>query len=686
MKPARILLLSISALIVSACAAYAANVWPKEIPLKNGGKVIIYQPQPESLSGNMLKSRAAVAVKRSEKADPVFGVVWSEAQLETDRDTRMATLANITITDARFPDEMPAEKMDSLKQFLAREILKWNLEISLDELATSLDEENKSSDDQLGTQPPTILYSDQPATLISFDGDPMVKKDEKMNMERVQNTPALIVKSPEDGSYYLYGEKIWYRSSALKDGWAVAEKLPSSISGLDQQIKKQEKESKDTAKAPSPAPVILTATAPSELVQTNGEAKFAPIENTGLLYVTNSDNNLFMDVTGQQYYVLFSGRWYRSASLKGPWEYIPSDKLPGDFAKIPEGSDKDEVLASVAGTNAARDAVMDAQIPQTAKVDRKTATTKVTYDGDPKFEKIEGTSLQLAVNSPQTVIRSGDKYYTVDNGVWFVANSANGPWAVSDERPSDVDKIPAKSAAYNVKYVYIYDSTPDVVYVGYTPGYTGCFVYGPTVVYGTGYYYAPWYGAYYYPRPVTWGFGFHYNPYTGWGMTVGVNFGMVSVHFGGYGCYYGPPHYHPYYRPPYYGHYPPHYHGGYYGPRTSVNVNQVNINNNNFYKNRTGMTTRDNRPAGGTRPSTGGQRPSTQPVNKMARPSTNTPNNVISDRQGNVYKQNAAGGFDQRNKGSWQSTSPSTNPNVGNVQRDSQSRQRSSTRQNNYQN
>ena len=70
------------------------------------------------------------------------------------------------------------------------------------------------------------------------------------------------------------------------------------------------------------------------------------------------------------------------------WKYIPADQLPLDFSKIPPGSPKDNVLASVAVTDAAKDAVMDAEIPQTAKVDRNTATTQVTYDGQPKFTDI----------------------------------------------------------------------------------------------------------------------------------------------------------------------------------------------------------------------------------------------------------------------------------------------------------
>ena len=42
-----------------------------------------------------------------------------------------------------------------------------------------------------------------------------------------------------------------------------------------------------------------------------------------------------------------------------------------------------------------------------------------------------------------------------------------------------------------MKYAYVYDVTPQVVYVGCTPGYYGTYVWGPTIVYGTGYWYRP---------------------------------------------------------------------------------------------------------------------------------------------------------------------------------------------------
>ena len=84
------------------------------------------------------------------------------------------------------------------------------------------------------------------------------------------------------------------------------------------------------------------------------------------------------------------------------------------------------------------------------------------------------TPLRYAANTPTPVIRTENgRYYAVDNGVWFTSAGPNGPWAVADNIPADMYSIPASSPVHNVSYVRVYDSTPDYVYVGYTPGYYG---------------------------------------------------------------------------------------------------------------------------------------------------------------------------------------------------------------------
>ncbi len=240
--------------------------------------------------------------------------------------------------------------------------------------------------------------------------------------------------------------------------------------------------------------------------------------------------------------------------MTGPWTNVESKKLPKDFAQIPPGSACDDVLSSVAGTIPAKEAMQDAQIPQTAEVDRATATTDVQYDGDPQFEPIENTSMEYAVNSPTPVIHAGGQYYACQNGVWFDCPNPLGPWGVCVSVPDIIYTIPPRCPLYNVRYVRVYGYTPSVAYVGYTAGYTGCYVYGGTVVYGTGYRYGTWYRHSYVARPSTWGFGMHYDPRSGWSIGASVGWGQPHGWFAYntrtvYAGWWGPVGYRPVYQP-----------------------------------------------------------------------------------------------------------------------------------------
>ena len=555
----------------------AQNTWPKEIPLANGGKIVIYQPQPESLNGVVLSARAAVSIATTADADQTFGSIWFDATLETDKDSRTGTMESMVIKEAKFPAIKDPAQLQQYTSIVENEVPKWDLQFSLDQLLTSVQQSTELNEPNLKNDAPNVIYRDRASTLVVLDGQPKLQLDNQSGMQKVVNTPSTIVLNPDDNLYYLYGGGLWYSSRNVLNGWTYTPNLPVRIQQLDEQIQQQvakDAEANGNQDKPSTPTDIIVSTVPAELIQTEGAPSYQTVEGTNLLYVDNSLNDIFKDINTQQNYILISGRWYTSSSLLGGWSYVPSNQLPADFAKIPEGTEKDGVLSSVAGTKAANEALMDAQIPQTAKVDRKTATTTVTYDGSPIFKQIEGTNLSVAENSSITVLRSNvnGMYYAVDNGIWYISNTPDGPWQVSTDRPSDVNNIPANNIAYNTKYVYVYDYSDDYVYTGYTPGYLGCYVYGSTVVWGTGWHYHPWYRHYYYPRPYTWGFGMAYNPWTGWsiGYVSGYSLGW---HYSDYNVYahgwFGPRAYHPAYRP--WG-----YNGGFYGRSTRI-INQPRI-------------------------------------------------------------------------------------------------------------
>jgi hypothetical protein len=590
------LLFSLVFAVISAAPLFAQNAWPRTVPLSDGSKLTMYEPQPESISGNQLKARSAVSVRKSENDEPTFGIIFFTATIDNFANNEISSMK---ITQAKFSGLEEQDLADNYAQTVERNITGTSLGMSSKDIQQAVDRENAAGAD-FNNSAPNIIYTNKPSTLILIDGDPKVSYDKNIDADKVVNSPNIIFKDGNQWNLYAGGN--WYRSNAITDGWSINKHLSAKVKKVNEAVKKQEKENnkgEEITTSPKETEIIVV-TQPTELLQTDGEPKYKNVSGTSLLYVSNSPNEIFKDVNSQKSYILIAGRWYSSSDMRGSWKYIPSDKLPEDFAKIPAGSDKDRVLASVAGTEAAEDARVSAAMPQTAKVDKRTASIDVQYDGTPVFNQIDGTSLELAENANVTVmIDASGKYFALDNGVWFVGQSAYGPWRVANDRPRDVDDIPASSPAYNSKYVYVYEDEPDYVYMGYTPGYLGSYYYGPTVVYGTGWHYRPWYRSIYYPRPVTWGFGFMYDPWIGWNINWGFNFGYLYVGFNygypayGYGYGYGGGWFGPhYYCPPY----RRQYYGGYYGRHDYYGYN--NYGYRNGYRNDYGYRSNGN----GSRP------------------------------------------------------------------------------------
>ncbi len=629
--------------------------WPRKIEVSEG-TITIYQPQVESFDGNELQARAALSVTTPGHPEPVFGAAWFDCTVSTNRDERTVSLTGLKVPVAKFPDAKE-EHVEKLKSILEEEIPKWEIVMSLDQLVADIELNGDGYMDEAGynNAPPEIIYSSVPAVLILIDGEPIIRDIEDGKYEYVVNTPFFIVKEKNGAAYYLKGGEYWYSSGKITSGWEPASKVPKNIIKLAEQVVDQPDSSETGSGNPegSGPPAIIVRTIPAELILTNGDPNFAAVEGTSLLYLKNTDSDIIMDINTQHYYLLVSGRWYATKSLtQGPWEYVAPEALPADFRAIPEDSDIGNVRASVFGTDESREAVIDNSIPQTATVDRASASLEVSYDGSPKFEKIKGTSMEYAVNTQSSVLKIDGRYYCVDNGVWFESGSPSGPWEVSVKVPESVDEIPPESPVYNVKYVYIYDYTPEVVYVGYTPGYVHSYVYHGCVVYGTGWYYRPWYGAYYYPRPVTYGFGVHYNPYTGWGFSFGVSVGgpagwfSMGWHSPYYG-YWGPAGYrHGYYQGYHRGYAQGYARGYYYGNRSGSQAGQVRPSGtpstrpsrDNVYANR-GNGIRET--GGNTFDPRNGERIATRESGRPAaspRPSTREKNNVFTDREGNVYR------------------------------------------------
>ncbi len=516
----------------SVVGAPSALPWPTQISALDS-RFVVYQPQFDKWDGDRLEGRAAVAVYAQTDDQPdSFGMVWISARTETNRTSGIVTIHDLAITKADFPTatDRGGEYLVVLRQQLAAK--SWQVPPERLQSDMAIDRAVQRGGSQpLKNDPPKIVFSERPSILVPIDGAPVLREVPGTGLQRVVNTRALLLydpalNKPASARYYLYVVDHWRQAKHLAGPWTASANPAPDLEKARQLAVQEDQvdlldEDVENGEPLDTSAVVYVSTEPAELLQTDGPAEYAPIQGTQLLYVTNSPNSIFLDLRTASHYVLFSGRWYRARALQlGPWDYVAAGSLPGDFALIPPDHATAPVRAAVPGTPQAREAVIANSVPEVATVTRSAASLEITYDGDPSFQPIAGTSLQYAVNSPVPVIRvSEESFYALDNGVWFTADSPFGPWAVASYVPAVIYSIPRSSPLHYVTYVRIYEATPEVVYVGYTPGYVGSYVSTDlVVVYGSGWYYRPWIGTVWYSYPVTWGFGFSivYNWWNPW--------------------------------------------------------------------------------------------------------------------------------------------------------------------------
>ena len=501
---------------------YTVTAWPLRLETSSG-LIDVYQPQPEKLEGDTLTSRAAVSLTPPGASEPVFGAIWMTARVFTDRDARTVTIVDVNVRRVAFPDS-EAQQQEQFQQILQRQLPRLNITFALDELMTSLDtaERQKVAVQQLQTTPPKIIFTTTRSTLITIDGRPKLQPaPDQPSVMQVVNTPFIILFDMPSKRYFLKTGDTWMSAPEVTGPWGAAADVPRAVAAAGSKLAQPAENPNSTPAPPPPGGPgqIIVTEEPDELIWTDGPPKYTPLPGNDLLYVSNTPSDVFMEVATQNIYVLLSGRWYRARSFQGPWEYVPADHLPAAFARVPADSEKAHVLASVAGTVEAQEARIDAAIPQTAAIRRDSgADLNVAYDGEPDFQPVPETSFSYCVNTPEAVVLVDRRYYCCHQAVWYEAIGPRGPWLVCTSVPQVIYTIPPSCPIYPVRYVYVYDYTPDVVYCGYLPGYTGCYVYGPTVVYGTGYIYPAWYRTVYICRPPTWGLGVRFElVYNSWG-------------------------------------------------------------------------------------------------------------------------------------------------------------------------
>src|SRR5450432_4544092 len=537
-------------LILAVSTLAAGNLAAKSKPAETGapvdpgsprqrtnekGSLIYYQPQVDTWT-NFKQIDFRMAFSLTPKGGKeIVGIMELQAQTDVNVDDHSVLLRDFNIKEVKLPglDPAKASQIDqTVRSFLPPD---HTVVMALDRLVATVEKTQAPAPVQVQNDPPMIFVSNTPSILLNVDGEAVRADIAGTNLGFVVNSNfPLFFEKESRKEYYLYTGEQWLKPASMESGWAPVSKLPGDFSKVASDPKwEQMKKPILSPSAKGKPPTVFYANKPAEVILFQGQAAYDKIPGTQLSYATNTDADLFVYNPTQDYYYLAAGRWFQAPNLKGPWTYT-TPHLPPDFASIPEDSPAARVLASVPGTDDAKDAVLLAQIPTTAVVDPKAAEqAKVSYNGNPEFKPIEGTSLQYATNTADKVIKVGDVYYLCLQGVWFMSPNATGPWSTANSVPKEIYSIPPSSPVYNVTYVTQTTTPSGTVQSSYTAGYLGTFITGVAVgailSSGTGYYYPPYYGypvggyPVYHPYPCTYGVGSYYNTYSGaYGVARGV--------------------------------------------------------------------------------------------------------------------------------------------------------------------
>jgi hypothetical protein len=190
-----------------------------------------------------------------------------------------------------------------------------------------------------------IFFSQTPALLIRIDGDPVYRRVDGTDLQRVVNTHMLIVKD-FSGAHYLKILDGWMETYSLADSWWTVSGVAPV--GAEEAVKEASADKNidllDDASLrgaglkvsleQDKAPAIFIATGPSDLVVTDGAPRFATMPNSSLQYIANTSARVFREPTDQELYLHVPAGWFRAWKPEGPWQPLSNGDLPADLAGV----------------------------------------------------------------------------------------------------------------------------------------------------------------------------------------------------------------------------------------------------------------------------------------------------------------------------------------------------------------
>lgn len=181
-------------------------------------------------------------------------------------------------------------------------------------------------------------------------------------------------------------------------------------------------------------PRIFLSESPAMLMLLDGPPKTAPIRNTQLEIVVNTDWLVFHDKASDHWFIVFGDYWLENNSLSGgTWKVASS--LPEDFSNLAMGNGWERLAKILPPRQTDRS-------PPPFKLSYQPAEL-VLFDGPPQMQQLAGTALQFVANSDHDLFQLDDRYYLLLSGRWFSTQDLKRSWRAVEDLPAEFANIPA---------------------------------------------------------------------------------------------------------------------------------------------------------------------------------------------------------------------------------------------------
>ena len=209
------------AVSVQGAQGASSPSWPHTV-VSDRGSAVVYQPQVISWPDrHIVNTRMAVALTPAAAKAPTLGTIEVAFTTHSDLSSRTVTLTEPRLTSTSFPAAVPEQK-ERFEQAIRTTLeTMGDKRFPLDTILLSLDHDTKSAPEvAVKNDPPAIFYNSRPASLLVFDGEPVLAPVSGVSLSVVVNTNWDVFVDPATKSWYWLNNGAWLTAPDFKGPWS----------------------------------------------------------------------------------------------------------------------------------------------------------------------------------------------------------------------------------------------------------------------------------------------------------------------------------------------------------------------------------------------------------------------------------------------------------------------------------